>query len=76
MVMDDFEIQRRDRAAILEYAVNEATEKGLKDGLEQGLEQGSRQKQLEIAQKLKTIGLPVEQIAVGTGLPLGEIEKL
>jgi predicted transposase/invertase (TIGR01784 family) len=84
MVMDDFEIQRRDRAAIMEYALNEATEKGLKngmeqglrDGLEKGMEQGSRQKQLEIARKMKARGVLAEQIAEDTGLSPAEIETL
>jgi predicted transposase/invertase (TIGR01784 family) len=91
MLADDLEIQRRDKAAIMEYALNEATEKGLKNGmekglarglekgLEQGLEQGraeTRQKQLEIARKLKLRGIPDVQIAEDTGLSLKEIEKL
>jgi predicted transposase/invertase (TIGR01784 family) len=45
-------------------------------GKEDGLEKGSRQKQLEIAQKFKALGLPAAQIAAGTGLPLETIEKL
>jgi predicted transposase/invertase (TIGR01784 family) len=64
MMAEEFEIQRRDRAAILEYAIEEATEKG------------SQQKQLEIARKLKIRGMSNVQIAEDTGLSPEEIEKL
>ncbi len=39
-------------------------------------EKGQREKGLEIASKLKAMGLSVEQIAEGTGLTKDEIEKL
>ncbi|MEN5055091.1 hypothetical protein [Sphingobacterium kitahiroshimense] len=40
------------------------------------IEKGERQKAISIALEFKEMGLPVEQIAKGTGLSIEEIEKL
>jgi predicted transposase/invertase (TIGR01784 family) len=69
MLADDLEIQRRDKAAIMEYKLQEAEEKGLKKGLEY-----ARQEKLEIARNLKTIGLSADQITASTGLSPEEIK--
>ena len=52
-----------------------AKERSRKQGLEEGLEQGRKEK-LEIARRLKLMGIPIEQIAEGTGLSIDEIAKL
>jgi predicted transposase/invertase (TIGR01784 family) len=49
---------------------------GLAEGKETGFAEGSRQKQTEIARKLKALGLSAEQIASSTGLPLETIDLL
>ena len=54
----------------------EGLEKGLAEGLEKGRAEGELMKQLEIAKKMKTMGLPVESIAQATGLTNEEIENL
>jgi hypothetical protein len=51
-------------------------EEAREEGLQEGLTEGSRQEKLEIARKLKTIGLSPEQIATGTGLPPETVVKL
>ncbi|GHV85089.1 hypothetical protein AGMMS50230_06970 [Spirochaetia bacterium] len=43
---------------------------------EEGVEDGFIQKQLEIARNMKSGGVPENQIAGYTGLPVGEIAKL
>jgi len=58
---------RMERAAAIHNARRE--------GLEQGLET-TRKRELEIARKLKAMGLPIEQIAEGTGLSPDEIKKI
>ena len=46
---------------------------GLEQGLQQGKAQGARDKAIEIARRLKMLGLPVSEIAESTGLPESEI---
>jgi predicted transposase/invertase (TIGR01784 family) len=47
-----------------------------REGRLEGRQEGKREGQLEIARNLKRIGVPVEQIAQGTGLSPEEIAKL
>ena len=49
---------------------------GLAEGLEKGLAEGEHKKQLEIARKLKSKGLPLEIISETTGLSVQDIEEL
>jgi len=49
---------------------------GLQEGLKEGIAQGQHQKAIEMAVKLKSMGLSVDQIAEATGLTIDEIEKL
>ncbi|MDR2734554.1 MAG: hypothetical protein LBC99_07925 [Spirochaetota bacterium] len=51
----------------------EGIEEGLERGLAQGLERGWTEK-LEIARKLKALGVSAEQIATATGLTLDELD--
>jgi predicted transposase/invertase (TIGR01784 family) len=41
-----------------------------------GLQKGRRERDREIAQNLKKLGLPIEQIAQGTGLTKEQINEL
>ena len=54
----------------------EGFEKGREEGLEKGREEGREERALEIAQKMKSLGLTNEQIALSTGLSIERIEKL
>ena len=49
---------------------------GHKAGLEEGLKEGELKKQIEIARKLKAMGLPVSAIQESTGLSESEIQQL
>ena len=51
-------------------------EEGHKAGLEEGLKEGELKKQIEIARKLKAMGLPVSAIQESTGLSESEIQQL
>ncbi len=49
---------------------------GLAEGEAKGLAEGERKKALETAKAFKEMGLPIADIAKGTGLSVEEIEKL
>ena len=70
----------RDYISGMEYAENKGLERGLEQGIEQGLkrgiEQGGKNKQLEIAKKMKAKNIPTDEIIEITGLTKEEIEKL
>jgi predicted transposase/invertase (TIGR01784 family) len=46
------------------------------DGRQEGLAEGQAKTQLEIARKMKKMGMPVSQIAEVTGLSLETVERL
>ena len=51
-------------------------EEGLKQGLQEGMIKGELKKQMEIAQKLKNMGLSISAIQESTGLSKEEIQQL
>jgi predicted transposase/invertase (TIGR01784 family) len=57
-------------------AKREGRKEGLQQGLQQGLQKGLLEAKLEIARKMKSRGIMVEQIAEDTGLTLKQIEEL
>ncbi|MDR2052643.1 MAG: Rpn family recombination-promoting nuclease/putative transposase [Treponema sp.] len=57
-------------------ACNHAREEGIQEGMEKSMEKGKREKAVEVARNLKAIGIPLGQIAQGTGLSVEEIAKL
>ena len=61
-------------------AAKKAREEGIAIGEERGISigitQGAREAKLETAKNALTMNLPVEQVAILTGLSLEEIEKL
>ncbi|MBE6360848.1 MAG: hypothetical protein E7059_05290 [Treponema bryantii] len=61
----DIKVQRR-----------EAYREGLAEGIEQGIEQGVEKTKIETAKKFLQEGLPVEQIARCTELPLEKVQEL
>ena len=73
-----------DRKAQLEYATEYGEEKGKKEGKREGIKEGVKigrkegreEEKIEIAIKLKKLGIPLKQIAESTGLTLEEIKKL
>ena len=61
----DIKVQRR-----------EAYREGLAEGIVQGIEQGAEQKAIETAKNFLKEGLPVEQVARCTKLPLEKVQEL
>ena len=66
----------REQNARLEAAEEKGIEQGIAIGTEQGIEQGERNKAIEVAKKLKTMKLDINQIIEATGLSKEEIESL
>jgi len=54
----------------------EGIEQGISQGIEQGIEQGAEQTKIETTKKLFSMGLSLEQVAEGTGLPLEKVKEL
>ena len=65
----DIKVQRRE-------AYREGLAEGIEQGISQGIEQGAEQTKIETAKKLLKAGLPVEQIARCTDLPLEKVQEL
>ena len=57
-------------------AEKKGIEKGIEKGIAEGIEKGIAEGKAEIAKKLKTRGMPFEQICEITDLSIEEIEKL
>ena len=75
-VYDELLKRYRDWRCTTEYAIEQAEEKGLAKGMEQGLAKGKAEEQREIAANFKKQGIGIETIALCTGLPIEEIERL
>ncbi len=57
-------------------ALYHAEQKGIKRGIERGIEKGRQEEKLEMARKLKSMGLSLNQISQASGLSDSEIENL
>ena len=60
----------------LEKGMAEGLEKGMAKGIEQGIAQGEKNKSIEIAKKLKSLGISIEVIEECTGLSKECFEQL
>ena len=65
-----------DQKAVADAGYDKGIEQGIKEGIKQGREQGEKNKQLEIAKKLKERGMKINEIEEITGLQYQEIESL
>jgi predicted transposase/invertase (TIGR01784 family) len=54
----------------------EGKAEGRAEGLQEGMEKGREEERIAIAAKMKQLGLPAEQIAQSTGIPVGEIKGM
>ena len=59
-----------------EFDINRAKKVWQEEALETGERKGEKKAKIEIAQRLITMGLLIEQIAEASGLSVKEIEKL
>ena len=64
----------------MEKGMKQGMEKGMKEGMEKGMKQGraegKNEANTETAQRLLAMGLPAEQVAKATQLPLEIIKNL
>lgn len=65
-------IGRSDTMGTQEYLLDKAEKKGI----QKGKIEGKREEAIAIALEFKKMGLPIADIAKGTGLSIEEIEKL
>ena len=73
----DIAVQRRESFEDgISIGRNEGIAIGEERGISIGLLQGEHKKAIETAKNALTMNLPVEQVAILTGLSLEEIEKL
>lgn len=56
--------------------IREGKIEGVKEGMEKGIEEGKARRNREIAQHMKSLGIPTEQIMQITGLSEEEIEQI
>ena len=66
----------RHMRSLFDTSRDEGYQEGREEGFEKGREEGREERALEIAQKMKSLGLTNEQIALSTGLSIERIEKL
>jgi predicted transposase/invertase (TIGR01784 family) len=79
MLADEREKRRKDFRAMKRYIREEALEEGREEGIVLGMEKvraEADQEKLEVARKLKAVGLSVEFIAESLKLPLETVEGL
>ncbi|MBL1410425.1 RpnC/YadD family protein [Sphingobacterium faecale] len=67
---------RSDIMGTREYLLDKAKKEGIEKGIEKGKADGEREKAISIALEFKKMGLPLADIAKGTGLSLQEVEEL
>jgi predicted transposase/invertase (TIGR01784 family) len=67
---------RRDHDVAIYNALIEGRSEGLAEGKAEGLAEGEKRKAIETARNFLRMGLTAEQIALGTGLSIEEVEKL
>ncbi|MGJ1491071.1 hypothetical protein ACR79G_03940, partial [Sphingobacterium siyangense] len=67
---------KRDAESVFNSAKKSGEALGHAKGLAEGLAEGERKKALETAKAFKEMGLPIADIAKGTGLSVEEVEKL
>ena len=66
----------RDRINQLEFAIEQAKNKGIAQGLAEGKTQGKTEEKASIARTMKADGVPVHAISKYTGLTEADIEAL
>ena len=70
------EAAEHDEASVRNMAFNEGMKKGIEEGLEKGKNEGAKQRDFEIAKKMKEKGMDINTIAELTGLTIKEIENI
>ena len=65
-----------DNYSVMKTAVDKALKQGHEEGLAEGIEKGAQQEKLDTIHRLQSLGLSVEQIALGAGMSVDEVKKL
>ena len=72
--------QKSYEEGVIEHNRSEAKIEGIAEGMEigktEGIEIGKAEGKIEIAKKLKTLGIPLDQISIATELSIEEIKKI
>ena len=76
LAMDEAFLFDYDHEKVRKKTENSIREESLRKGIEQGIERGSKEKQVEIAKKLLSMKLSLEDISEATGLTIEEITSL
>ena len=59
----------------IKEGIKQGMEKGIKQGMEEGIKQGIREQNLNVARKLKEMGMSLDDIMRATGLSRDDIMK-
>ena len=60
----------------LAEGIEKGIEKDIEKGIEKGIKKGAQQEKLDTIHRLQSLGLSVEQIALGAGMSVDEVKKL
>ncbi|MBP5395561.1 MAG: hypothetical protein J6Y34_01020, partial [Bacteroidales bacterium] len=71
---DKFWMAVTDEAGFLEARYHRGMTEGLEKGRAEGMEKGRAEERNVIVSKMKQLGIPAEQIAKSTGIPVEEIK--
>jgi predicted transposase/invertase (TIGR01784 family) len=61
---------------VMDIRIRDAEEYGMEKGMEYGMEKGIEKGKADVARNFLKMGLPLDQIAQGTGLSVEEISSL
>ena len=65
-----------DNYSVMKTAVDKALKQGHEEGRAEGRAEGVQQEKLDTIHRLQSLGLSVEQIALGAGMSVDEVKKL
>ena len=60
----------------IKEGIKEGLQKGLQEGLQKGIEEGKKEASINIAKKMLSTHMPIEQIAELSGLSANEVAEL
>ena len=66
----------RDSKNIYDFAVEKGEKKGFEEGIQIGVDKGIQEEKRRVAKQMKQQGLPIQTIAICSGLTEEEIEQL
>ena len=73
---DNYSVMKTAVDKALKQGHEEGRAEGRAEGLAEGIEKGAQQEKLDTIHRLQSLGLSVEQIALGAGMSIDEVKKL